>query len=35
MNYCSFGRTVWLLSEIGFGAWQIGCDWGLHGGHPD
>jgi aryl-alcohol dehydrogenase-like predicted oxidoreductase len=24
----SFGRTGWQISEIGFGAWQIGGDWG-------
>lgn len=23
-----FGRTGWHVSEIGFGAWQIGGDWG-------
>jgi len=23
-----FGRTGWRVSEIGFGAWQIGGDWG-------
>ena len=28
MKYRSFGRTGWKISEIGFGAWQIGGDWG-------
>ena len=28
MNYRSFGRTDWSVSEIGFGAWAIGADWG-------
>ena len=28
MKYRSFGRTGWQVSEIGFGAWQIGGDWG-------
>lgn len=28
MNYRSFGRTGWKVSEIGFGAWAIGADWG-------
>jgi aryl-alcohol dehydrogenase-like predicted oxidoreductase len=28
MNYRSFGRTGWQVSEIGFGAWAIGSDWG-------
>ncbi len=28
MRYRSFGRTGWQVSEIGFGAWQIGGDWG-------
>ncbi len=28
MNYRPFGRTGWLVSEIGFGAWAIGADWG-------
>ena len=28
MKYRSFGRTGWQISEIGFGAWQIGGDWG-------
>lgn len=28
MNYRSFGRTGWSVSEIGFGAWAIGADWG-------
>ncbi|MGB9143512.1 MAG: aldo/keto reductase [Aestuariivirga sp.] len=28
MNYRSFGRTGWQVSEIGFGAWQLGGDWG-------
>ena len=28
MRYRSFGRTGWQVSEIGFGAWQIGGEWG-------
>ena len=28
MKYRVFGRTNWQVSEIGFGAWQIGGDWG-------
>ncbi len=28
MKYRSFGRTGWQVSEISFGAWQIGGDWG-------
>ena len=28
MLYRTFGRTGWRVSEIGFGAWQIGGDWG-------
>ena len=28
MNYRSFGRTGWQVSEIGFGAWAIGAEWG-------
>jgi len=28
MNYRTFGRTGWQVSEIGFGAWAIGADWG-------
>ena len=28
MKYRVFGRTGWQVSEIGFGAWQIGGDWG-------
>ena len=28
MKYRSFGKTGWLVSEIAFGAWQIGGDWG-------
>ncbi|MFO1202512.1 MAG: aldo/keto reductase [Tabrizicola sp.] len=28
MHYRSFGRTGWQVSEIGFGAWQIGGQWG-------
>ncbi len=28
MQYRSFGRTGWRVSEIGFGAWAIGGDWG-------
>ena len=28
MNYRTFGRTGWQVSEIGFGAWAIGGAWG-------
>ena len=28
MNYRSFGRTGWDVSEISFGAWAIGGSWG-------
>jgi aryl-alcohol dehydrogenase-like predicted oxidoreductase len=28
MRYRAFGRTGWQISEIGFGAWQLGGDWG-------
>lgn len=28
MKYRTFGRTGWQVSEIGFGAWGIGGDWG-------
>ena len=28
MRYRRFGRTGWQVSEIAFGAWQIGGDWG-------
>ena len=28
MNYRTFGRTGWQVSEIGFGAWALGADWG-------
>jgi aryl-alcohol dehydrogenase-like predicted oxidoreductase len=28
MQYREFGRTGWQVSEIGFGAWQIGGAWG-------
>lgn len=28
MKYRPFGRTGWNVSEIGFGAWAIGGDWG-------
>jgi aryl-alcohol dehydrogenase-like predicted oxidoreductase len=28
MNYRTFGRTGWQVSEIGFGACAIGADWG-------
>jgi aryl-alcohol dehydrogenase-like predicted oxidoreductase len=28
MRVRSFGRTGWQVSEIGFGAWQLGADWG-------
>ena len=28
MQYRNFGRTGWNVSEISFGAWQIGGQWG-------
>ncbi len=28
MNYRTFGRTGWQVSEVGFGAWAIGSAWG-------
>jgi len=28
MRHRDFGRTGWKVSEIGFGAWQIGGQWG-------
>jgi aryl-alcohol dehydrogenase-like predicted oxidoreductase len=28
MRFRTFGRTGWQVSEVGFGAWQIGGDWG-------
>lgn len=28
MKYRMFGRTGWQVSEIAFGAWQLGGDWG-------
>ncbi|MEZ5450014.1 MAG: aldo/keto reductase [Thiolinea sp.] len=28
MKYRKFGRTDWQVSEIAFGTWQIGGDWG-------
>ena len=28
MHYRQFGRTGWQVSEIAFGAWQLGGDWG-------
>ncbi len=29
MKYRQFGRTGWQVSEIAFGGWQLGGDWGL------
>jgi len=31
MNYRSFGRTGWQVSEVSFGAWAIGGNWGYVG----
>lgn len=28
MRYRTFGRTGWQVSEIGFGAWKLGGQWG-------
>jgi len=28
MNYRVFGRTGWQVSEVSFGAWALGADWG-------
>jgi aryl-alcohol dehydrogenase-like predicted oxidoreductase len=28
MKFRNFGRTDWQVSEIAFGAWQVGGDWG-------
>jgi aryl-alcohol dehydrogenase-like predicted oxidoreductase len=28
MRYRTFGRTGWQVSEVSFGAWQLGGDWG-------
>ncbi|WP_213803976.1 aldo/keto reductase [Granulicella sp. dw_53] len=28
MNYRALGRTGWKISEVSFGAWAIGADWG-------
>ena len=28
MQYRTFGRTGWTVSEIGFGGWQLGGTWG-------
>lgn len=28
MNYRPYGRTGWQVSEISFGAWAIGAEWG-------
>ncbi|MDX1415752.1 MAG: aldo/keto reductase [Candidatus Promineifilaceae bacterium] len=28
MNYRTLGRTGWQVSEISFGAWALGADWG-------
>jgi aryl-alcohol dehydrogenase-like predicted oxidoreductase len=29
MRYRTYGKTGWKVSEIGFGAWALGGDWGL------
>jgi aryl-alcohol dehydrogenase-like predicted oxidoreductase len=28
MNYRTYGKTDWKISEVGFGAWAIGGSWG-------
>jgi len=28
VNYRTFGRTGWQVSEVSFGAWQLGAGWG-------
>jgi aryl-alcohol dehydrogenase-like predicted oxidoreductase len=28
LQYRTFGRTGWRVSEIGLGAWQVGGRWG-------
>jgi aryl-alcohol dehydrogenase-like predicted oxidoreductase len=28
MNYRELGRTGWKVSDISFGSWAIGADWG-------
>jgi aryl-alcohol dehydrogenase-like predicted oxidoreductase len=28
MQYSSFGNTGWQVSQVGFGAWEIGGEWG-------
>ena len=28
MKYRAFGKTGWKVSEIGFGAWPLGGQWG-------
>ena len=28
MNYRTYGKTNWQISEVGFGAWAIGGSWG-------
>jgi aryl-alcohol dehydrogenase-like predicted oxidoreductase len=33
MRYRSFGTTGWQVSEIAFGGWQIGGDWGAVDDH--
>src|SRR5690349_13754887 len=27
MQYCTFGRTGWSISEIGYGMWAMGSGW--------
>ena len=29
LKYSTFGRTGWQVSEIAFGPWQLGGDWGV------
>ena len=33
MQYRQFGHTDWQVSQIGFGAWEIGGEWGSFDAH--